>query len=239
MCCTGRGQGAGGVLNKHACPTCTQILTVTASPDSLAKVRSHAQLWSKELRPAEWDYFPFNSLRGYHPTLLRTAHCVHEPPMGRCCLSMVLKRTLPSDLVSADGIVLKHQGKGFRDSKRLRWKPLYLKSRGWLKNLFLQADGSVDANFAVWNSIAYEHIGNICKHVSSCLWLCISRANSISGCDHTSRMWDHKLTTLEGVWVSSRVEVLSEKATVGKYVKCRKARQNRSLMAVWWDSGSR
>lgn len=27
-------------------------------------------------------------------------------------------------------------------------------------------------------------------------------------------------------------EVLSEKATVGKYVKCRKARQNRSLMAV-------
>lgn len=144
-----------------------------------------------------------------------------------------------SDLVSVDGIVLKHQGKGFRDSKRLRWKPLYLKSRGWLKNLFLQADGSVDANFAVWNSIAYEHIGNICKHVSSCLWLCISRANSISGCDHTSRMWDHKLTTLEGVWVSSRVEVLSEKATVGKYVKCRKARQNRSLMAVWWDSGSR
>ena len=133
-------------------------LALHPQTENLAKVRSHAHLWSKEVWPTEWDYFPFNSFRGYPPTLLRTAHSVHEPPMGRCCLSMGLKGTLPSELVNVDGIVLKHQGKGFRNSKCLQWKPLYLTSQGWLKNLFLQADGSVDANFAVWNSIAYEHI---------------------------------------------------------------------------------
>ena len=82
--------------------------------------------------------------------------------------------------------------------------------------------------------------GNICKHVSSCLWLCISCANSISGCDHTSRMCDHKITTSKGVWVSSRVGSLEWVNNSWKIceVQC-KARQNRSLMAVWWDSGSR
>lgn len=124
-------------------------LSLHPQTENLAKVRSQAHLWSKEVWPTEWDYFPFNSFRGYPPTLLRTAHSVHEPPMGRCCLSMGLKGTLPSELVNVDGIVLKHQGKGFRNSKCLQWKPLYLTSQGWLKNLFLQADGSVDANFAV------------------------------------------------------------------------------------------
>lgn len=133
-------------------------LSLHLQTENLAKVRSHARLWPKELWPTEWDYFPFSSLRAYHPTLRRTAHCDHEPPMGRCCLSMDPKSSFSSDLVNIDGIVLKHQGKGFRDSKCLRWKPLYLKSQGWPKYLFLQADGSVDANFAVWDSIAYAHI---------------------------------------------------------------------------------